>query len=657
MNNANFEITLHRQDSDSYSVVLRCTLPDNDTDVSRSGTARFDLDQLRALSLDCLSYARLLTSSLFKDPVVAAAFTEARAAAQALGTRLQVHLGVESDAPELHSLHWEILLDPRDGSYLFSGEQVIFSRYLSSLDWQPVRLRPKNQLTALVVISNPANLAEFGLAPVDVQGESTRAQTNLHGIGVTTLASGGTATLNNLSDHLREGGHDILYFVCHGSIVDNEPWLWMEDEAGNVARVSGAALVAGLKDLQYRPRLVVLASCQSAGVGGANNPTAHSALVSLGPRLVGAGIPAVLAMQGSVSMETVADFMPVFFRELLRDGQIDRAMAVARGAISNRPDFWMPVLFMRLKSGLIWDPAMADQRKDPPVPSMPAPEPRPGRKRVIGLIAGVCALLAIAAGSWITLRPKAPVVPPNSLARANQPAAQRGSNAASVPKQQPPLAPAPPLYFADSRELPGAIHKLQGGAVTEVYRRPSGNLSSVAVSPTGEIFFCNANDRRVYKIENGQEKSVYTHNTYVRSVAFDSHGVLYFSEATGGGGDGTIYRLNGSTAVPFHSVRLSEIDGYWAGDFAFDRQGTLWLSSGNRRPANLYKLVNGSLTLVLASADPIDGISFAHDGSLLYTRQSFIYQVTLPSLKTFLLYQSPKSPANTWLTGVAPLPQ
>jgi hypothetical protein len=59
-------------------------------------------------------------------------------------------------------------------------------------------------------------------------------------------------------------------------------------------------------------------------------------------------------MQGSVSMHTVTQFMPVFFRELLRDGQIDRAMAVARGAVRDRPDYWMPVLFMRLRSGRIW---------------------------------------------------------------------------------------------------------------------------------------------------------------------------------------------------------------------------------------------------------------------------------------------------------------
>ena len=81
-------------------------------------------------------------------------------------------------------------------------------------------------------------------------------------------------------------------------------------------------------------------------------------------RLAEAGVPAVIAMQGNVTMRTIADFMPVFFKELQRDGQIDRAVVAARGTVRERPDFWMPVLFMRLKSGRIWYvPGFGDDRK------------------------------------------------------------------------------------------------------------------------------------------------------------------------------------------------------------------------------------------------------------------------------------------------------
>jgi hypothetical protein len=65
-------------------------------------------------------------------------------------------------------------------------------------------------------------------------------------------------------------------------------------------------------------------------------------------------VPAVIAMQGQISMATIAQFMPAFFDALQREGHIDRAVAVARGIVRERPDHWMPVLFTRLKSGRIW---------------------------------------------------------------------------------------------------------------------------------------------------------------------------------------------------------------------------------------------------------------------------------------------------------------
>jgi hypothetical protein len=53
-------------------------------------------------------------------------------------------------------------------------------------------------------------------------------------------------------------------------------------------------------------------------------------------------------------METSARFMPCFLQELMQSGQVDRAMSIARGAVRDRPDWWAPVLFMRLRSGRVW---------------------------------------------------------------------------------------------------------------------------------------------------------------------------------------------------------------------------------------------------------------------------------------------------------------
>jgi hypothetical protein len=367
---SDLEIGLHRQDAYSYRIELRFSQPGDEADIRVGGDklllVQFDTNELRQHELDAEAYGLHLGKSLFGDEDMKNAFTQALSNAQTLEVPLRVRLFVGPSAPELHSLRWETLRDPRDGSSLLTSEHILFSRYLSSYDWRPVHLRPKAGLRTIVVIANPSNLTEKSggqLAPIDVDSELARVKANLGGIVVEELASDGSATLDNLIDRLREG-FDILYLVCHGTLKMREPWLWLEDDSGKTHRVAGTNFVSRLKELQQRPRLVVLASCQSAG-SGEDAPSGEAGmLAALGPRLAEAGIPAVLAMQGNVSTDTVSQFMPDFFKELLRDGQIDRAMAVARGEVRGRVDWWMPVLFMRLKSGRIWYvPGFAEERR------------------------------------------------------------------------------------------------------------------------------------------------------------------------------------------------------------------------------------------------------------------------------------------------------
>ena len=87
---------------------------------------------------------------------------------------------------------------------------------------------------------------------------------------------------------------------------------------------------------------------------GTPDPTTGQFAAGLGPRLARTGIPAVLAMLGDVYVETVQAFMPAFLAELMKDGQVDRALTEARNTVSARPDFWAPVLFTRLVDGRLW---------------------------------------------------------------------------------------------------------------------------------------------------------------------------------------------------------------------------------------------------------------------------------------------------------------
>ncbi len=350
---ADVEIGLHSRDAGSYAVEFRFSQPNSEADVrmGQDQPVLFTPDREALLQAggDSQAYGKLLTAAFFAETEIRSAFSQARASSETLGMQLRVRLMLGASASDLHSLHWETLRDPQDDSLIATNENLLFSRYLSSLDWRPVRLRAKGALRAMIVAANPSNLKEYGLEPVDVKAELDRAQTALGAMPIDSLGDQDKrATLNNLIAGLRNKEQDILYIIAHGAVVKGEPYLWLEDEQGQVARTSGSELVARLKELTQRPRLIILASCESAGDGSGN------ALTALGPRLAEAGVPAVLAMQGKVSIDMLAEFMPLFFQELLKDGQIDRALAVARGAVRSFPDFWMPVLFMRLKSGRIW---------------------------------------------------------------------------------------------------------------------------------------------------------------------------------------------------------------------------------------------------------------------------------------------------------------
>ena len=159
---ADLEIGLHRWNADSYVVELRYTHPESDTDAwNRSGRARpsrapppgapeagapgaertmasFDLGRLRTIQEG--AYGEALSGGLFGDPPVRAMFAQARSIAQSVappagappsapGPRSCTSCAGRRCATRRACARWR----PTSGST---------SRYLSSLDWHPVRPRP-----------------------------------------------------------------------------------------------------------------------------------------------------------------------------------------------------------------------------------------------------------------------------------------------------------------------------------------------------------------------------------------------------------------------------------------------------------------------------------------------------------------------------------
>lgn len=354
---ADLELSLLPQ-AHGYRLMLRFTRHGDAGDKQYGPfVVAIDVAALRALSLSPDAYGAALAAALFGDPAAAAAFAEARAVALSAREQLRVRLLLPA---ELQALWWETLRDPSSGRPLATEGAILLSRYLTSDDYQPVALRGKGLQRALIGVAAPTNAAEYRLALIDGAAEVMLASNALQLPLTRVLGAADSALLTfaALSDELRSGC-DLLYLLAHGALIDGQPWVYLAGADGRADPVAASRLADLARALgERRPQLAILASCESAGDGQA------SALAALGPLLVQAGIPAVVAMHGRLGLDTARQLLPVFLVELRRDGCVDRALAVARLFVSERPDWWVPVLYSRMRAGQIWDEAAAP----PPAP-------------------------------------------------------------------------------------------------------------------------------------------------------------------------------------------------------------------------------------------------------------------------------------------------
>lgn len=254
------------------------------------------------------------------------------------------------DPPGLHALPWEFL---HDGQVMLAASGTTpFSRYLPiDRPWgQPVASRP---IRVLAVVSNPSDLqTKYDLPAVDVELEQQILHGALSGSAVKLDLLTVPVTVKRLEEQLREGYH-VLHLAAHGAFnaKRQQAALFLQDETGAAQRIVDDDFVAMLVRLPHKPALIVLAACQSA------TRSAHDELVGLGPKLVQAGVPAVVAMQDLVTVATARQFSATLYDQLLKDAPIDLAVNQARGTLLTigRPDAAVPVLFMRLKDGRLWN--------------------------------------------------------------------------------------------------------------------------------------------------------------------------------------------------------------------------------------------------------------------------------------------------------------
>ena len=357
------EIALRRGYRAAHEVELRVARSDDAGETRYVGTlaAGFDPAKLPPLG-DGAAYGLAVGAALLADPRIGEGLDAATTASGA--DPLRVRLYVQPDAASLYGVAWETARDPRDGkdgALLFAGDRRVFSRFVSSGDIRPLYRRPGGSLRVLVAVASPRDVGDYApggrqLAPVEEELELERLEAALAGAAIIDVlrSSRAPVTLDALVEALG-GDYDVLHLCCHGAINDAElPVLFLDGPDGATELVDGEAFVRRVSELRERPRLVVLASCQSASAapGAANTYGAGGAFTPLGPRLAEAGVAAVVAMQGDVTIGAMNDFVPALFRQLVRHGTIDRAVSLARSEIAaDHLEWWAPTLISRLRTG------------------------------------------------------------------------------------------------------------------------------------------------------------------------------------------------------------------------------------------------------------------------------------------------------------------
>ena len=342
------EITLQRKVDNEWPAISVFSRPGDFLPVRTESRLQLDIQGL-LLHANPKEYGIALGKALFRDDL-RDALTRARAQAREDQQPLRILLNVEAE--DLKPLHWERLCAPLDNvwDFLCLNQSTPLSLYLPSLTDRRFPPIGRRDLRALVLIAGPEELeGDFGLAPFDVPATIASLQQSFGNIPHDILAavdgSAGPPTLEALCERLTAGSYSLLHLVCHGRYSPKgDIVLYLPDSSREP--VTATALIERISRLQGirgLPHFAFLMTCESA------SPEAENGFGGLGQRLVRElGMPAVLAMTASVSIQTGSELAGAFYTRLREHGEVDRALSESLAGLMGRPDATVPAIFSRL---------------------------------------------------------------------------------------------------------------------------------------------------------------------------------------------------------------------------------------------------------------------------------------------------------------------
>ena len=271
-----------------------------------------------------------------------------------IGFRLRLRI----EAPELAALPWEFLYSPTREVFLATSPETPLTRYLN-LPEPIVPMDIAEPIRVLVIMPELWNL--------DVEAEKRVLQEAFANLRkqMTVDYLEGQVTPARVRKTLRQREYHLVHYIGHGDFAAPGARLYLDDESNAFLPFNAEQFSAFF--LENRSvKLVVLNTC----LGGKQSST--RALAGMAPQLVKRGLPAVVAMQFSVTDDDAIFFAREFYNELCasaNSGLVDFAISRARNALRQESQhahaFAIPVLFMR-GDGRLWKQQRQEEKLQAP---------------------------------------------------------------------------------------------------------------------------------------------------------------------------------------------------------------------------------------------------------------------------------------------------
>jgi hypothetical protein len=264
--------------------------------------------------------------------------------------RVSVH--ILSNRPDLRALPWEYIQEKKQPFGPDNSRSVV--RIVPMVRPDPYTpVGRKEAIRILFVYADPVEQPFVGWVDVKDTIEREFRRVLQRNVTIDVVAS---ANLGSLTTALEENHYDIFHFSGHGDVgADGVGSILLVDFATKQSQPISAEVLGTVlhgHDLQ----LAVLCACNTSA-GDMGKPFAVVA-----DALVRAGIPAVVANQFSVTNSTVATFCSGFYRELLKSGNIDKAVSAGRLVLFAQAtmggqtsiEWGIPTLYRRLGASVIF---------------------------------------------------------------------------------------------------------------------------------------------------------------------------------------------------------------------------------------------------------------------------------------------------------------